>query len=217
MIVWIILALMLVAPLIVAFTSFAVGRISLDVPSRQLELLEAEKLIGDIQGKGAQGIEEVPAPWEMPSIDISVSILPESREVFPGGALKVMISVVASDMLEHEIGFGYLITGMGRNVAYSEYETRSLSGNLSFIQEMKIPEDIKPGAYVLSVLLSSGDKDIAAEHVTFIVKEKEVLIPIMPTEIKKIRNIAIGIAASFFSLAAIYLIIRFYKLRFWKH
>ncbi len=212
----IMLLCVLAVPLIVAFTSFAVGRISLDVPSREPALAEAEKIISELEGHKKIGVQAESLPEGMPDIVVSVSILPDSMEVFPGGTVKAKVSIATSDMVEREIVLGYLITGMDKSIIYSEYEARNVTGNLSFIEEMEVPEGAAPDAYLVSISLFYGNREISTAYAPFLVKEREIIIPVISKKADRAYIAALGAVAGFFAVAAIFLMLRLYRMRLSK-
>ncbi len=93
---------------------------------------------------------------ENPLFDSTITISGENRVVAPGGTLSAEITLLNLKNLKDlvDVRIDYQIKSLDDIIILSEHETRGLEREVSYLKKFYIPEDLKPGEYVLYVKVS---------------------------------------------------------------
>jgi hypothetical protein len=175
-------------------------KFSLDAgETKTIEVNILAKKLGTIAGKlvfSANGIEkEVRITLEVETesvlFDVKIDIPAEYSEVEAGDILPAQVTLLSMGVPKKvDVYITYTIKNMEGEKIVEEYETVAVEKQLTFAKQFEMPENMKPGEYVISMEVSYADAIatsgelftvIAKEHIESpaIVKRKKALLALI--------------------------------------
>lgn len=111
-----------------------------------------------------------------PLFDVILGVKKESKKIFSGDNLKIDMKLVnfgenIQESTITNIELTYLIENSNREEVLRKTEKRQVRGReSSFVKELAMPKNLKPGQYFISAKMTYGDKQEASSSDTFKIK-----------------------------------------------
>ncbi len=121
--------------------------------------------------------EKLPEPVHKPGVlfDVSVNIPEKYRKMLPGETLIGEISLINIKKIGIvPVRIEYLLKDAGENTLFQSYETKVVENEITYLKELELPDDLKPGHYMFFIKVKY-EEDIALAGYPFEVAGEEPL------------------------------------------
>ncbi len=143
-----------------------------------------------------------------PIFDISVSVLPEYKQVEPGNRTRAQIDIenvgLRGNIINAQLSIAML--DFGNRVFYESIENITLIKKLSLIRDIPVPENISSGNYIVKAGVSYGNISSSSFDIFAVIK-REIIKPEQVIERIDTRLYNIGIYIIFILISIILFIL----------
>jgi len=154
------------------------GNLKIKTDDKKKEVLissEVERKIEEV--KEEEIVEEGAEEKKRMLFDIFLDILDKHRAISPGEELLLKIGMInLGDPVEVKIPIKYIIKDFDNNIVVQKSDKKSIYKNISFLERIELPENLRDGDYVAIVEINYDGLKASSSRTFNVKKDKYVLL-----------------------------------------